>query len=104
MCFGGSSGSSSSSTSTNSTSVTVNPTTTFNLDTADLANAITALAGAQAEGAVYTANTAAAAQVQAASITANAGPSLYEIGGAIIAILGLLLAAGIIKIPRGLQA
>lgn len=111
--FGGSSGGSAAaqSSSTAAQSSTVNVAT--NIDTRDVAKAIAALAGAnvatgaaQAHAALTGQAIAAAATVQAAQITAAAqsSQSVYIIGGAIIAALGLLFTAGIIKVPRALRA
>src|SRR5690348_12670443 len=100
---GGSSGGSaqSASTSQSAQSTTVNVSTPVNLavNTSDLAHALEVLSGQQFASSVVS----AAATVQAAKIAANAGPNVYVIGGAIIAVLGLLFTAGIIKVPKGLR-
>src|SRR6185312_10009851 len=101
MCLGGSSRSSSTSTASNST--TVNVSTPINVNTADLADAIKALAGEQGQaaqlqfaGGIYQAKTAAAARIAAAQI--GAGPSLTSIILVVVAIAGLLVTAGLIKV------
>ena len=104
---GGSKGGTAASTSSSrsSQSSTVNVTT--NVDTRDVANAIAALAQEQQQAsslALLGSLAGAGATVQAARITANSGPSVYVIGGAIVAILGLLFTAGAIKLPRSLRA
>ena len=107
MCFGGSSSSTSTSASSNSTTVNVTPTT--NINTADLADAIKALAGSQSAGAVLN----AAGQVQAAqyralgdvvAAQAAAGPSSSTIIFILIAAIGVAFTAGVIKLPRSLRA
>jgi len=107
MCFGGSSSSTSTSQAANNTTVNVTPTT--NIDTADLANAIDALAGAQgANQLVATAGTVQAAQYDALGRVAAAqvasGPSLSTMIMVAATILGVAFAAGIIKLPHGLRA
>lgn len=103
MC-GPSSNSSSSSAATNSTTVTVNPTTNFSLNTADLANAIEVLAASNAAATVIGAQYQAAAQVGSAEIAAQSGPSMTTIVIVVVAVAGLAFTAGIIKLPRGLRA
>jgi hypothetical protein len=112
MCpnpFSGGSGGQAASTSTaqSAQSTTVNVSTPINIDTADLADALKALSGAQqqeAEAQLAGSLANAGATVQAAQIAAHAGPSIYVIGGAIVAVLGLLLTAGVVKVPRALRA
>ncbi len=107
MCnpFGGG-GSKSSSTSAAANATTVNVSTPVNINTADLADAIKALSAAQQQGAKLQEIGSlgqAAATVQAAQITAK-GNSVWLVGGAIVAVLGLAFTAGAIKLPRSLRA
>ncbi len=85
---------------TSNTSVTVPVTTNVNFPTADLANAIQALAGAGVAQSII----AAEGQVEAASIAAHAGPSTQTIILVIVAVAGLAFTAGFIKLPRELRA
>jgi hypothetical protein len=105
---GGGGGSASTSTSASSNATTVNVSTPVNLsvDTSDLSAAIHALSGAQqqeAEAQLAGSLANAGATVQAAKIAAS-GQSLYVIGGAIVAILGLGFTSGAIKLPARLRA
>jgi len=107
MCnpFGGG-GSKSSSTSAAANATTVNVSTPVNINTADLADAIKALSAAQQQGAKLQeigSLEQASATVQAAQITAK-GNSVWLVGGAIVAVLGLAFTAGAIKLPRSLRA
>jgi hypothetical protein len=112
MCgnpFSSSSGGSSASqsASTSQQSVQVNVSTPVNISTGDLSDAIKALAQTRVQSAQYAllgSVAGAAATVKAAQIAAGSGPNLYVVGGAIIAVLGLLFTAGIVKVPRALRA
>lgn len=107
---GGSSGGQAASTSTSTAgqSVTVNNSTS--IDTRDIANALATMAAANSVTSAQAAHlqlagavAQAAATVQAAQIT-NSGQSFYLVAGAIVGVLGLLLTAGIIKVPRSWKA
>lgn len=107
MCnpFGGGGGSSPTTSTTASTSsnqttvnVTSNTSVPFSLNTADLADAIKALAGEQFVSSVV------AAKAQVASAQLGAGPSWSTIIIVAGAILGLAFSVGFIKLPRELRA
>ena len=102
---GGSSGPTSSGTAASSSNQTVNVavSTPVTVDTSDLADAISALSGQNGQSATlqligteYAAKTAAAATVQAAQL--SAGPSAIDVILVIVAILGFLVTAGVLKI------
>jgi hypothetical protein len=99
MCIGGSSSSSSTSQASNQTTVNVSTSTPVNIDTADLSDALAALAGAQVLGAQEQAQ----ATVQAAQITSAGANSLNSgtIILIIIALAGFLVTARVIKLKVG---